>query len=78
MQFVSVREAAQVLGVEPRSVTRYCATGRIEAVRMLGRWIIPDTALLTFERPANGRPRKPRAPSKPVQLHRGGRVLRAR
>jgi excisionase family DNA binding protein len=63
MQYISVREAAQALGVEPRSVTRYCASGRLQAARMLGRWIIPDDALAAFERPATGRPRKPRAPS---------------
>jgi excisionase family DNA binding protein len=77
MQFISVREAARLLGVEPRSITRYCASGRLKAARMLGRWIIPDDALAAFERPPNGRPRRPRAAEKLVHLHPGGRLLRA-
>jgi excisionase family DNA binding protein len=74
MQFISVREAAQVLGVEPRSVTRYCASGRLKAARLLGRWIIPDDALAAFERPSNGRPR---AATARATLLRGSRLTRA-
>ena len=57
MDYLSVREAAEFLQVEPRSVTRYCASGRLEAGRVFGRWVIAEQDLAAFERPANGRPR---------------------
>jgi excisionase family DNA binding protein len=75
MDLFSVREVAQVLGVDPRSVTRYCASGRLKAARVLGRWIIPDDALAAFERPANGRPRKPRDNQHAARIQRGSRLL---
>ena len=55
MQYLSVREAAQVLQVQPRSGTRYCATGRLTAHRVFDRWVISENALATFQRPRNGR-----------------------
>jgi hypothetical protein len=78
MEYLSAREAADVLQVEPRSVTRYCASGRLEAARMLGRWVIPDTALLAFQRPPSGRPRKAHGRANPAGLQRAERASRAR
>jgi hypothetical protein len=70
MDYLSVREAAEFLQVEPRSVTRYCASGRLEAGRVFGRWVIAEQDLLAFERPPSGRPRKAHARANRAGLDR--------
>lgn len=40
------RQAARVLNVNPRTVTRLCEHGKIKAVRVASRWRINRDALL--------------------------------
>jgi hypothetical protein len=77
MDYLSVREAAEILQVEPRSVTRYCASGRLEAGRVFGRWVIAEQDLLTFQRPTSGRPRKLHGGANRAGLDRVDSVSRA-
>ena len=45
---VTVREAAQLLRVHERTVTRMCAEEQLKAVRVRGVWRINRAALLEF------------------------------
>ena len=52
MDYMTLKEAAEKLGVTPRRVNYYCAAGRIPgAVKMAGVWLIPQNA----EKPIDGR-----------------------
>ena len=45
MDYMTLKEAAEKLGVTPRRVNYYCAGGRIPgAVKMAGVWLLPKTA----------------------------------
>lgn len=47
MEYISVREFAEVHGVSERTVRNYCATGRIEGAALVGKtWSIPSDAVL--------------------------------
>jgi hypothetical protein len=74
MDYLSVREATEFLQVEPRSVTRYCASGRLEAGRVFGRWVIAEQDLVAFERPPSGRPRKAHGRGARARLDRAARA----
>lgn len=45
---IDVKEAARILGVAPRTVTRMCADGAIKAVKVRSLWRINRAALLAF------------------------------
>ena len=77
MDYLSVREAAEFLQVQPRSVTRYCASGRLTAHRVFDRWVIAEQDLLTFQRPPSGRPRKLYGRANRAGLDRVDRAERA-
>ena len=52
MDYMTLKEATEKLGVTPRRVNYYCAAGRIPgAVKMAGVWLIPKNA----EKPIDGR-----------------------
>lgn len=60
---LSVADAAQALGVNPGRVRQLVAAGRLDAEKIGGRWLIPDSAVATRladDRPV-GRPLSPRA-----------------
>ena len=45
MKYVSVSEAAKKWGISERSVRNYCASGRVNGARLVGKtWEIPDIA----------------------------------
>lgn len=45
---MTVREAAQLLRVHERTVTRMCVDGQLRAIRVRGVWRINRAALLEF------------------------------
>ena len=52
MDYMTLKEAAEIWGVTPRRVNYYCAAGRIPgAVKMATIWLIPKDA----EKPIDGR-----------------------
>ena len=58
MDYMTLKEAAEKLGVTPRRVNYYCAAGRIPgAVKMAGVWLIPKNA----EKPIDGRTKQGKA-----------------
>lgn len=42
---VNHREAAAMLGIGPRTMTRYIRTGQLPAAKLGGTWFIPTSAL---------------------------------
>jgi DNA-binding NarL/FixJ family response regulator len=59
MKYVSVGDAAERWGVDPRAVQRYCAAGKIRGAKKYGRaWMVPDGA----ERPPDNRKKAGDAP----------------
>lgn len=58
MDFLSVKEIAELWGVSERSVRNYCSQGRIPGVRLRGKtWDIPADAAKPTR--SNARPRQP-------------------
>lgn len=42
MEYMTLKEASEKLGVSSRQINYYCVAGRISgAVRMVGVWLIP-------------------------------------
>ena len=56
--YVSIREAAKVLGISERRVRLYIEMKRLEAVRAADVLMIPSESVKNFERKIVGRPRK--------------------
>jgi excisionase family DNA binding protein len=56
--WLSVQEAARVLGVSVRSVYGYLTRGKLSKVRIEGLMMLPEAEVLAFERGAPGRPRE--------------------
>ncbi len=56
--WLSVQEAARVLGVSERSVYGYLTKGKLSKVRVEGLMMLPEAEVLAFERGAPGRPRE--------------------
>jgi len=62
-QVVSCGEAAKILGAKHITVTQLCQRGRLPAVKIANRWLIPRDALDEFAKnykPKVGRPRTKR------------------
>lgn len=45
---LDTRQAAEILNVTPRTVTRMCEQGKLKAVRVMSLWRINRDALLSF------------------------------
>lgn len=56
-QYLSIREAAQRLGVSQRSVYGYIASGKLPGERIGQRMVVRRETVETYQRPAVGRPR---------------------
>ena len=59
-QFATASQAAQVLGAKHVTVSQLCQSGRLPAVKIANRWLIPRDALSEFAKtynPSRGRPR---------------------
>lgn len=55
--FLTVDQAATVIGVDPRQVRHYCAAGQLPAQRIGQRlWVISRAAVERFVRPKRGNP----------------------
>ena len=51
MDFISVKEFAEKFGVSERTARNYCATGKIEGAKLVGKsWIVPANATLPGRR----------------------------
>ena len=62
-QFVSSREAAKLLGAAHITVTQLCQHGKLPAIKVANRWLIPKDELSEFSKtynPNRGRPRTKR------------------
>jgi len=59
---ITVKEAADTLGITPRRVRALVAAGRLPAVKVAGAWLIPAESLESVQdrKPGypKGRPRK--------------------
>lgn len=53
---VSVSEAAERLGLDEDSVTRYCRLGRLRAQQKGRMWLIDEECLETFQPRPRGNP----------------------
>jgi len=49
-QYVTTAQAAIVLGVTPIRVRQFCQEGRLDALEVAGRWLIPADKLRQFAR----------------------------
>ena len=47
-QFVTASQAAQVLGAKHVTVSQLCQSGRLPAVKIANRWLIPRDVLEEF------------------------------
>jgi excisionase family DNA binding protein len=56
--YVSVKEAAKVLGLSPRTIYDYVEEGRLPGARVANVIAIPVEALRKFKREPSGRPRQ--------------------
>jgi excisionase family DNA binding protein len=56
--YVSVKEAAKMLGLSPRTIYDYVEEGRLHGARVADVIAIPVEELMTFKREPSGRPRK--------------------
>lgn len=45
---LDTRQAAEILNVTPRTVTRMCEQGKLKAVRVMSLWRVNRDALLAF------------------------------
>lgn len=55
--YLTIQEAAPILGVDESTVTRYCQDKRIAGAKNLGKqWVIPAKSLRTFDKPKRGNP----------------------
>ena len=45
---IDTAQAAEIMSVNPRTVTRMCADGQIKAVKVRGTWRVNRDALLAF------------------------------
>ena len=54
--FVTIEEAAAIIGVSRVSVHRYCQSGQIGAVQVNRVWLIPADRAKSFERIPVGNP----------------------
>lgn len=55
MNFLTVTETAERLGMRRQSVHYLINSGQIKAVWMLGRWAIPTEEVTRYKRLRNGR-----------------------
>ena len=61
--YLSSREAAETLGAKQVTVSQLCQHGKLAAVKIANRWLIPRGALEEFAKtyePRRGRPRTKR------------------
>ena len=62
-QFIGSTQAAELLGVKPITVSQLCQRGKILAVKIANRWLIPTDVIKEFAKtyvPSRGRPRQKR------------------
>ena len=61
--YITSREAAEVLGAKHVTVSQLCQHGKLSALKIANRWLIPRDALEEFAKayqPKKGRPRTKR------------------
>jgi len=59
--YLSIVEAAQVLGVHPGTVKRLCRNGKLEATKVYNAWLIRSGTLHSFAKAYKGRRGRPSA-----------------
>lgn len=55
MNFLTVTEAADRLGIQRQSVHYLIKAGQLKAIWMLGRWAVPTEEVTRYKRIRNGR-----------------------
>ncbi len=58
--YFSATEAARMLGVGRPCVSRLAAAGKLPAVKVANRWLLPRLAIEEFSRTYEGKPGRPR------------------
>ena len=61
--YMSSAEAAKTLGIDPKSAGALVRHGKLPAVKIANRWLIPKAAVMELSKnyvPKRGRPRKKR------------------
>ena len=77
--YLTAVEAAEVLGLSPRTVAWYCSLGRIDgAIMRRHRWLIPAPPVVAPAERPRGRPTILGRPMTPAERKRRSRGLRAR
>lgn len=59
--YLTITEAADLIGVDGSQVRRYCLRGILPAVKIGRAWLIKDCDVRRFERPPVGNPNLVRA-----------------
>lgn len=55
--YLTIQEAAPILGVDESTVTRYCQEQRLTGAKNLGKqWVIPEKSVRKFTKPPRGNP----------------------
>lgn len=54
--YLTVTEAAKIIGVHHSSVCRYCQDGLLQAKKIGNYWMIKESAAKKFKRPPMGNP----------------------
>lgn len=56
--YYTIKQVAEILGVDQSQVYRYCQDGILKSQQMFGRILIHKDDLAKFQKPPKGRPRK--------------------
>jgi len=62
--YLSIVEAAEVLGIHPGTVKRLCREGKLPAKKVHNAWLISTDALQVFSKDYKGLRGRPRAGTK--------------
>ncbi|MCP4612418.1 MAG: helix-turn-helix domain-containing protein [Planctomycetes bacterium] len=67
--YISTTEAAQILGIDPKSAGFLARQGKIPAVKIANRWLVDRTKLNEFKETYEGRKGRPTgySPKKEVE-----------
>jgi excisionase family DNA binding protein len=63
MELLTIQETAQMLKVNPITIRRFIADGRLEAVRIGGGYVYAERSLTSWRSPSHQRPPRRREPA---------------
>lgn len=71
-QWLTTRDVAKVIDVQPETIAEWCRTGEIEAEKVFGSWAIHEESLETFRK--KRKKKKPKS-KRPKTVHRTSFVV---